>query len=41
MDSHVPLPKNQPVNLDALAKDSINDEHYDLELQTDERISCG
>jgi len=40
-DSRVPLPKTKPVNLDALAEDSLNDEDFDPELLTDERISCG
>jgi len=40
-DSCVSLPKTQPVNLDALAEDSILDEDFDPELLTDERTSCG
>jgi len=40
-DSHVPLPKTQPINLDALAEDSLNNEDFDPELLTDERTSCG
>jgi len=35
-DSRVPLPKTQPVNLDALAEDSIHNEDFDPELLTDE-----
>jgi hypothetical protein len=40
-DWGVPLPKTQPVNLDALAEDSLNDEDFDPELLTDDRISYG
>ena len=40
-DSCIPLPKNQSVNLDALADDSIIDKNFDPELLTDERTSCG
>jgi hypothetical protein len=40
-DLCVPLPKIQPVNLDALAEDSLNNEDFDPELLTDERTSCG
>jgi len=35
-DSHVPLPRTQPVNLDALAEDSILDEEFDPKLVTGE-----
>jgi len=40
-DSCVSPPKTQPVNLDALAEDSILDEDFHPELLTDERTSCG
>jgi hypothetical protein len=40
-DSCVPLSKTQPVNLDALAQDSLNDEDFNPELLTDEKTSCG
>jgi hypothetical protein len=35
-DSPVPLSTTQPVNLDALAEDSLNDEDFDPEFLTDE-----
>jgi len=40
-DPHVPLPKTQLPNLNALSEDSLNDEDCDPELLTDERTSCG
>jgi hypothetical protein len=41
IDCRVPLPKTQHINLDAIAKNSINDEDFDPELLTNEKTSCG
>jgi len=39
-DSPVPLSQTQPVNLNALAADSLNNDHFDAELLPNKRISC-